>query len=105
MSPQRKVLVAGASGVVGYAAVKHFASLPGWHVVGVARRPPTDVPGADTRSVDLGDARQSASVLTELADVTHAPVAPAQGLVSDKQPQARPADTMPCCTVSSTLRA
>ena len=71
MNPQRKVLVAGASGVVGYAAVKHFASLPGWDVVGVARRPPTDVPGADMLSVDLAEAGQSASVLAELADVTH----------------------------------
>ena len=38
--PKNKVLVAGASGLVGYAAVRHFASLPDWDVVAVSRRAP-----------------------------------------------------------------
>lgn len=27
---KRKILIAGASGLVGYAAVRHFAKLEGW---------------------------------------------------------------------------
>jgi NAD dependent epimerase/dehydratase family len=37
---KRTVLVAGASGLVGSAAVRHFAQLPDWEVIGVSRRPP-----------------------------------------------------------------
>ena len=40
----RTVLIAGASGVIGAAAVEHFASLPGWRVIGVSRRPPDPSP-------------------------------------------------------------
>ena len=35
----RTVLIAGASGVIGAAAIEHFAQLPGWKVIGVSRRP------------------------------------------------------------------
>jgi nucleoside-diphosphate-sugar epimerase len=41
-----KVLVAGASGVVGYSAVKHYAAMPGCEVVGLSRRVPLDLEGA-----------------------------------------------------------
>ena len=51
-----KVLVVGASGVVGYAAVKHFASDAAWQVVGVSRRIPPDLGGATLASLDLLDA-------------------------------------------------
>ena len=34
----KKVVVFGASGVIGLAATRHFASLPGWEAVGVSRR-------------------------------------------------------------------
>ena len=33
------MLVAGASGVVGTAAVEHFARLPDWNVIALSRRP------------------------------------------------------------------
>jgi NAD(P)-dependent dehydrogenase (short-subunit alcohol dehydrogenase family) len=33
---RKKVLVAGVSGLVGYAAARRFAREPGWDVVGVA---------------------------------------------------------------------
>src|SRR5229473_5678592 len=39
----RKVLVAGASGLVGHAAVRHFASLADCEVVAVSRRIPAPV--------------------------------------------------------------
>jgi NAD(P)-dependent dehydrogenase (short-subunit alcohol dehydrogenase family) len=35
-----KVVVFGATGVVGLAAARHFASIPGCEVVGVSRRAP-----------------------------------------------------------------
>jgi len=66
-----KVLVAGVSGVVGYAAAQHFAQLPGWEVVGVARRPPADLMGADLRAVDLTDPSRCREVFSTLEDVTH----------------------------------
>ena len=69
---ENKVLVAGASGVVGLAAVQHFASLPGWEVVGLSRRPPLPVEGATFVSVDLADAEQArGAVEASLTDVTH----------------------------------
>jgi nucleoside-diphosphate-sugar epimerase len=49
-----KVLVAGASGLVGHAAIEHFSRL-GWEVVGVSRRSPADLPKAELVSVDLLD--------------------------------------------------
>ena len=67
-----KVLVAGASGVVGYSAVKHFADVPGCEVVGLSRRLPPDLDGADTFvSVDLNDAEACRAVVAEHRDVTH----------------------------------
>ena len=39
MAAKHRILIAGASGVVGAAAVEHFASLPDWQVVALSRRP------------------------------------------------------------------
>ncbi len=50
-----KALVVGASGVVGYSAVRHFVGAPGWQVVGASRRIPTDLDGATLVSLDLLD--------------------------------------------------
>src|SRR5205823_3889443 len=45
------VLVAGASGLVGFAAAKHFASLGGWKVIAVSRREPEGLDGVELISV------------------------------------------------------
>lgn len=66
----RKILIAGGSGLVGLAALKHFAAHPDWDVVGLSRRRP-DVEGAVLLSVDLRDRDECARALSELADVTH----------------------------------
>ena len=51
------ILVAGASGVIGQAAVEHFASLPGWRVIGVSRRAPDPAPATyEHIALDLTDA-------------------------------------------------
>jgi len=68
---KRKVLVAGASGLVGHAAVRLFASLPDCEVVAVSRRIPDPVPGARFISDDLLDQRKCAALFSQMDDVTH----------------------------------
>jgi nucleoside-diphosphate-sugar epimerase len=66
-----KVLVAGASGLVGHAAIDHFAALADWEVVGVSRRIPADLPSAELLSVDLTDPAACESAFAGMDDVTH----------------------------------
>jgi nucleoside-diphosphate-sugar epimerase len=68
---ERKVLVAGASGLVGHAAIEWFAARPEWDVVGVSRRVPNDLRGATLVSVDLMDSKQCNDVFGALSDVSH----------------------------------
>src|SRR5215203_3444163 len=67
----KKILVAGASGLVGHAAVQHFASLSGWEVVGLSRRIPEDLAGATLLSVDLADAAACERAVSGHRDITH----------------------------------
>ncbi|MCB2060526.1 MAG: SDR family oxidoreductase [Novosphingobium sp.] len=81
------LLVAGASGVIGSAAVEHFASLPGWRVTALSRRKPAVAAGArfDHLALDLGDRAACADAVSRLPAVTHlvyAAVAEAPGLAS-----------------------
>lgn len=72
--PQKTVLIVGASGVVGAAAVEHFlASAEGWDVVAVSRRPPPVAAERRFRHlpVDLRDADASRATFRGLAEVTH----------------------------------
>jgi nucleoside-diphosphate-sugar epimerase len=68
---RKKVLIAGASGLVGLAAVQHFASLPDWQTVGISRRIPGEIAGATLLSVDLTDAAACERVFSGMGDVTH----------------------------------
>lgn len=84
---QRHVLIAGASGVIGSAAVEHFARLPGWQLTALSRRKPCVAEGTrfDHVSADLRDAAACARTVASLAPVTHlvyAAVSEAPGLVS-----------------------
>lgn len=67
-----QVVVFGATGVTGRAAVEHFASLDGWTVVGVSRRP-VDVDGVVHVPLDLTDATACRAVLggASFARTTH----------------------------------
>lgn len=67
-----KVMVVGASGVVGTAAVTAFAQ-SGWDVVAVSRRPPEPEPEVpfEHHSVDLLDASACAALARKVPDVTH----------------------------------
>lgn len=82
----RHVLVAGASGVIGSAAVEHFAACPGWRVSAVSRRPPVLPEGCAVAHLplDLLDRDACADAIARLPPVTHlvyAAVAEAPGLV------------------------
>lgn len=69
---QRKVvLIAGASGLVGYAAMKHFAGDPACDVIAVSRRRPDATFGARFIAVDLMDAEACTRTFSSLAQVTH----------------------------------
>ena len=67
---RKTVLVAGASGLVGYAALKAFAKAPDTTVIALARRRPPDL---DVRHIalDLTDAAACQNAAEQLRDVTH----------------------------------
>jgi nucleoside-diphosphate-sugar epimerase len=69
---KNKVLVAGASGLIGVAAIEAFLSA-GWDLVGISRRKPALPSGRsfDFISVDLRDQHAVREALSSLSDVTH----------------------------------
>jgi nucleoside-diphosphate-sugar epimerase len=69
---KNKVLIAGASGLIGVAAIEAFLSA-GWEVVGTSRRKPELPSGRDFAFVaaDLRDAGAARKALSGLGDVTH----------------------------------
>ena len=67
----KKVLIAGATGLVGYAAMKHFAGEPDCETIAVSRRRPDATYGARWLALDLGDAAACAAAAPEFAGVTH----------------------------------
>jgi nucleoside-diphosphate-sugar epimerase len=71
MTKKHRILIAGASGVVGAAAVEHFASLPDWQVVALSRRPVALPPGVRHVSVDLTDAAACRQAMHGLGDTTY----------------------------------
>jgi nucleoside-diphosphate-sugar epimerase len=69
--PRKVVLIAGASGLVGYAAMKHFSGAPDCEVIAISRRRPDETFGARFMPVDLTDAAACADTLGGLKSVTH----------------------------------
>src|ERR1700746_319523 len=69
---RNKVLVTGASGLLGVAAIEKFLAA-GWEVVGVSRRKPELPSGReiDFLSVDLRDGERARAAFEPLTDVTH----------------------------------
>ncbi|TML07914.1 MAG: SDR family oxidoreductase [Actinobacteria bacterium] len=86
MTARRKtMLVVGASGVVGRAAIEHFRELRDWEVVGVSRRVPHGIDGVALHSLDLLDTERCADAFGAMPAVTHvvyAALSEAPGLVS-----------------------
>jgi len=72
LDKKNRVLVAGASGLIGVAAIEAFLTA-GWNVVGVSRRKPALPSGRsfDFISVDLRDEHATSEALSSLSDVTH----------------------------------
>jgi hypothetical protein len=66
-----KVLVAGVSGVVGYAAAQQFAADPAWDVIGVSRRRPERLGRVHHVALDLGDADACRRAAAAWGDMTH----------------------------------
>ena len=69
----RTILIAGASGVIGSAAVEHFAREPGWRVIALSRRLP--IVAADCEfahlPVDLSNAEECRTALATMPAPTH----------------------------------
>lgn len=72
MTANRTVLIAGASGIIGNAAVEHFIET-GWDVIAVSRRPPKGVDGKRYRFValDLMDAQACRAAAVQFSGVTY----------------------------------
>ncbi|HEY0568438.1 MAG TPA: NAD-dependent epimerase/dehydratase family protein, partial [Xanthobacteraceae bacterium] len=66
-----KVLVAGATGLVGNAALRHFGQVGGAEVVALSRRKPRELYGARHVAIDLTDPAQCTRAATELQGATH----------------------------------
>ena len=66
-----KILIAGATGLVGYAAMKHFRSRGETNVVALSRRKPDNTFGARWLPLDLTDAAACRALAPELAGTTH----------------------------------
>jgi len=66
----RVALIAGVSGVVGLRLAEHVATLSGWQVIGIARRPPVRTAGYRTLALDLTDRAACLAALVDLRDVT-----------------------------------
>jgi nucleoside-diphosphate-sugar epimerase len=67
----KKVVVAGATGLVGNAALRHFGGLGGCEVIALSRRKPRELYGAGHVAVDLTDAAQCAGAARQLQGATH----------------------------------
>ena len=65
------ILIAGATGLVGYAALKHFARYSGNQVIAVSRRAPRELFGARHIPLDLTDVARCQAAVSELTGVTH----------------------------------
>ncbi len=67
----KRVLIAGATGLVGRAAMKHFASQADCEVLAVSRRRPNETFGARWQALDLADRTACEAMAGAFADVTH----------------------------------
>jgi nucleoside-diphosphate-sugar epimerase len=67
----RTIVIAGATGVVGNAALEHFVKLGSWNVIAISRREPECEAGSFVHlPLDLTDAASCRDTLSRLKDVT-----------------------------------
>lgn len=67
----KTVLIAGASGVIGRAAIERFSADPECRIVGIARRAPSFPTKAEFVSADLQDPEQLQAALAGISGITH----------------------------------
>src|SRR5262245_21109829 len=67
----KKVVIAGATGLVGNAALRHFSRTGGCDVVALSRRKPRDLYGAPHVSIDLTDPARCTQAAAAFKDTTH----------------------------------
>src|SRR5215216_7353521 len=67
--PRKQVLIAGASGLVGYAAMKYFGPNPDCDVIALSRRAPDLTHGARFLRLDLTDAAACEQLAASLPGV------------------------------------
>jgi hypothetical protein len=67
----KKVVVAGATGLVGNAALRHFGASGGAEMIALSRRKPRDLYGARHVALDLTVSAQCAAIAAELKGTTH----------------------------------
>src|SRR5579872_5167513 len=68
---EKTVLIAGATGLVGAAAMKHFSRQPGCRVIALSRRKPDETWGAEWIELDLSDTTACAVAARDLVPVSH----------------------------------
>ena len=71
MPVNNRVLVAGAQGVSGRAALEHWRAVPSTQVVGLSRRAAPNEAGVEQISVDLLDIVDTRQKLSSIKDLTH----------------------------------
>ena len=99
----KKVLITGASGLLGVAAIERFLDA-GWDVVGVSRRKPELPSGRniDFLSVDLRDQEKTRAAFEPLTDVTHIAYTALHEkpeLVAGGSSKGQSIPIMPCCAM------
>ncbi|MBZ9603235.1 SDR family oxidoreductase [Phyllobacterium chamaecytisi] len=68
---ENRILIVGATGLVGAAASEYFSNLPGWEVVTLSRRPPRHGRPVHHISVDLTDEGDCRAAFRQAPPVTH----------------------------------
>jgi len=72
VAQRKKVLIAGASGIVGTAAMRRFARDSDWEVLAASRHPPPQLPPRTTHlALDLSQPIDEKTAANAFADVTH----------------------------------
>ena len=67
----RRILIVGATGLAGAAALRHFSTTPGWEVTGLSRRRPAGVGNVNHLSLDLTDDAACRAAFRDTAVFTH----------------------------------
>lgn len=71
MTTKHHILIAGATGLIGAAAIEHFSRLPDWSVTALSRRTPSLPDGVRHVGVDLTDAKACKTALASSRGITH----------------------------------